>query len=69
MFYFHSQPVLLRVLCGRNSCFFLVQSFYSVNSSDMISRGVTGVPKKLVSPNKIVPPRQRNVLSLPNRLI
>ena len=45
------------------------QSFYSVNSSDIICRGVTGVPKKLVPSNKIVPSRLWNVLNLPNRLI
>ena len=45
------------------------QSFYSVNSSDMICRGVTGVPKKLVPSNKIVLSRLWNVLNLPNRLI
>ena len=76
MFYFHSQPVLLKVLCRNNSCFFLffVQSvvqflFNSVNSSDMICRGVTGAQKKLVPSNEIVPFRLKNVISLPNKLI
>lgn len=76
MFYFHSQPVLLKVLCRSNSCFFLVfvQSvvqflFNSMNSSDMICRGVTGAPKKLLPSNEIVPFRLQNVISLPNKLI